>query len=215
MLAVAPVKMIVPLLAGNHHVGRFPPREKSRQTSHFPDFGKDPRRRLANAELDVGADVEDDHGNRPDVPFDGCKQVNGFSLGPRIDAEGMRLAPSGPDRLGNGFELLQIAGPPGDADRHAFTCESPGDCAADAIACADYQAHVLARWLNLLGLLQLPLLDRAVPFKPSADLAGWRALDHLYDNYHADGQARCPAPSSSGVTRAKVVPNRGGTASVL
>ena len=73
-LAVAPVNRIVPAPARRHDPRRLAAGEKAGESRHLPDLGIDLRRRLDDREAHIGADVEDQHFDRPDRPLDRCRR---------------------------------------------------------------------------------------------------------------------------------------------
>jgi hypothetical protein len=127
--------MIVPLPRGTMTFAASRPARKPAKRRHLPHLAIDAGRRVADREVHVRADVEDDDFQRCDFSFDLFEQGDDFFLDARIRAEAVRLAAIGADFCEQRIEAGDFAA---GADRGvAFAGEAPGNRPARGVAGAD------------------------------------------------------------------------------
>src|SRR5258707_379731 len=140
-----------------HHPRRLARGEEACETGHFPDLGKDPRRRLDEAETDIGADVEHHYFEGPDPRFDVIEQRRHVGFDAGVDAEGVRDATLPSDVAGQRLKLFEMAGAAGETDGMTFAGESSGNGAAEPVPRADDEANALGISSFLHGLASMGL----------------------------------------------------------
>jgi len=106
--------------------------EEAGEAGHLPDLVILLGGGFADIELDIGADVEDDDAQRPDLLLDLFEQGDDLILLACIAAEGVSGAAGGADLFDEGGELFGVAAR--DADLHAFAGEALGERGAQAVA---------------------------------------------------------------------------------
>ena len=115
-------------------------RQKAGETAHLPNLVILARGFFENARRNIGADVEHEHVDRPDVAFDRLDQRHDLIFFARVRAERMRDPTGLLDLCDQRRQLVGIAA--GDADRESFGRETPRDGAAGSIAGANNQRNL-------------------------------------------------------------------------
>ena len=77
---------------------------------------------------------------RADLRLDPVDERDHVRLLARIDAEGVGDPAFRADRIRGGFELVLVAGTPGEADAQPLACKRPSDGGAHPVARADDEA---------------------------------------------------------------------------
>ena len=139
MLAVAPVKKIVPRPARKHVARRLAADQKPAIAGKFPGLEEQFFGGVQQRLVDVRSGVEKTDLDRPDVLFDLGEQFLNFGFLAGIDAERVSLEARGLQFIDQSLGFGRVA--PADADGVAAFGKAPGHGRADGIACADQYCY--------------------------------------------------------------------------
>ena len=172
--------------ARHHHPGRLPAGEKAGERGHFPHLAVDPGGGLADRKMNIGADIENHHLQRPHFGLDGVHQGLHLIFVAGVAAEAAGLPALLPDTLDQ--RRQGVLGAAGDTGGEAFTGKTSGNGAAGGVTGADHKNRGGGHGVSLYRL------QRSTQYAP-ASLNRGKARPTRTDDAH-DQPPTATAPST-------------------